>query len=232
MSTWWGRSPPLTRDSSPRRSAIRLVSSAGNIPTRPLTASSDPLSAPADGPILADTSTPTGDMVSYDSLIAFLSGIPIPNRTIATPAVTVNYLTRLPRKIRDQIHAYALPDEILVKDGKMDSTLSLLLVNHQSRAEYLEAIESLANEIHSKLEFDSITSLVSGLDSFPDLSLARFERLTIFTTGPYKGHSNQYTASSFHACNVCPTFQQNGDDCWFEIEYACRFCEANYEREL
>jgi hypothetical protein len=51
-------------------------------------------------------STTTDDMVSYDSLIAFLSGIPIPNRATALPAVRVNYLTRLPREIRDKIYAY------------------------------------------------------------------------------------------------------------------------------
>jgi hypothetical protein len=48
-----------------------------------------------------------------------------------------------------------------------------------------------------KLEYPSITSLAAGLDSLPDLSLARFERLTIFTTGPYNGHSNQHTATNF-----------------------------------
>jgi hypothetical protein len=116
-------------------------------------------------------------MVSYDSLIAFLSGITIPNRTTALSAVIVDYLTRLPRRIRDQIHAYALPNEILIKDGRMDSTLSLLHVNQQSRAECLEVIDSLANEIHFKHKFNSTTSLVSGLDN-----LARFEHLTIFTT--------------------------------------------------
>jgi hypothetical protein len=67
--------------------------------------------------------------------------------------------------VRDKIYAYALPPEIVVKDGKMDTLLGLLFVNRQLRAECLEAIGSSTYEKHLKLRYTSITSLVKGLEA-------------------------------------------------------------------
>jgi hypothetical protein len=226
------------RNFNPRDTAIKLVSSTSNMPARPVTgmavASSHFLSAPADGANLTATSTSIVSVGLDGSTTTALTGMPPSSDVVALPTAPVNFLTqpRLPREVRGKIYAYALPPEIVVKDGKMDTLLGLLFVNRQLRAECLEAIGSSTYEKHLKLRYTSITSLVKGLDSLPDLSLARFGNFTIYSTGPYNGHCHRYSFAGAHSCNICPTFKQRGDRCWFEIEYNCQSCAAFHQREL
>jgi hypothetical protein len=95
---------------------------------------SSQLIAPGDGANLTATSTSTVDNVGLDcSTTTAHTDMPSSSKDAALSAVRVNFLThpRLPREVRDKIYAYALPPEIVVKNGKMDTFLGLLFVNRQ-----------------------------------------------------------------------------------------------------
>jgi hypothetical protein len=215
------------------------VPEAGHQPVHaemPVTSSQLP--APADDANITTTSASTNKTVGlHSSTSTALTGMPPSSNDAALSALPVNFLTHphLPREVRDKIYAYTLPPEIVVKDGKMDTFLGVLFVNRQSRAECLEVIGSSTYEKDLKLEYESITSLVDGLGRLPDSSLARFKNFTIYSTGPYNGHSPRFTCRRGrvpHSCNICPTFLRRGDRCLLKIGYDCQSCAAEYQREL
>lgn len=157
---------------------------------------------------------------------------------IIPPRQFINWLDRnlVTVEIANRIIMHALPDPIVLLDGRFSPPLYLLRgVNSRINDEInWHSARGWGRSI--VLRFSSITALVNGLDIMPDGCLSRFQNLTIEVEGPYNGHANVHGSQGFHRGNVCPNrfvFEDGGEAFWFEMEFACKWCEhgAFYDGE-
>jgi hypothetical protein len=153
----------------------------------------------------------------------------------APPAATaiqgiVDYTTAIPREIRDHIHANALPEVILVRDGVIDPSVGKFFVNRQV---YNQCREVVQRHCFYKIECSSTSNLMRILDNIPTGGLALFKRVITTATGPYNSHA-PWSTDGNHSDNICPTMYLNNGRVSFSIEFACSSCKSNrfYPREL
>lgn len=134
--------------------------------------------------------------------------------TVDSTETRVNWLDRLPRELRNDFYAQALPRDIVFHHGVLCSDVAdILSVVRGSRQEGLQEMEKMRNTRHFVFEFTSNPAMLKCLTALSGNSLESYTNLTITVKGAYNGHSNIYSNNNgYHRANISPTLCREGEE--------------------